>query len=103
MSGLNNEILQGYVKENALNSHSTEMPLKTDSRTRWSSLFNMVERYWDVRVAVDHTLLKIKSTITVTSTEKYILCCNCRTLKPVALTVEVRIAEFLFTIFTYRI
>jgi hypothetical protein len=96
-SSLNNEKLQGYVKSHVQKSSeskskpiSAEKPLKLDSKTRWSSLYLMVQRYWEIRDSIDHTLVDIHSDIYFTSRDKYIYYCLMRTLRPVMLTVEVR-------------
>jgi hypothetical protein len=93
-SAVNNEILQSYVKKQ-FNNPSVEKKLLVDCKTRWSSLFIMLERYYEIRDSVDKTLIDIKSTQRITESEKFLFCCILNVLKPVMLTVKVGFSLFI--------
>jgi hypothetical protein len=82
-----NSILQKYVCA----KHKRELQLMIDSKTRWSSLMKMLDRYLCIQDSVDKALIDIQSEITINRSDKFILNCLVQTLKPVALTVEVYI------------
>jgi hypothetical protein len=97
-SAYNNEKLQGFVQ--SLLHVTKEIPLKHDSPTRWSSMYSMLERYWEIRRPVDHALMVIKTGITLTDQDKYVYWCVLKTLGPVMITVKVQSCRsFVFVLF----
>jgi hypothetical protein len=80
-----NEILQKYV----LAKEKKELHLILDCKTRWSSLLDMVQRYWLIRDCVEKALIDVQAEVEIDRAEKYILHCILTTLKPVAEVVEV--------------
>lgn len=59
-SPLKNEALQAYVKID----HSTELTLILDSKTRWNSLANMLERFYKLRNCVQKAIVDLKPDLT---------------------------------------
>ena len=91
-SAYNNEKLQNFVKSILLSK--TDLPLKIDCPTRWNSLFFMMDRFWQIRDCIDHTLMLVPNTnVEITEKDKFIYWNVLRTLEPVLVTVEV---TFLF-------
>jgi hypothetical protein len=81
----NNNKLQSHV----IQAFGKEKKLFVDSRTRWSSMYEMTSRYWELKSCVDQTLKEVKSDIKISLSDKYIYSCILKTLKPVMLTVKV--------------
>ena len=82
--GNKNETLQVYVRQ--IND-GNELQLKLDCRTRWSSLYDMLERYWRIRSCVHKALIDIKSDFHMSSVQTYIISCLLKALEPVHTTV----------------
>ena len=96
-SSLNNEKLQSYVisRCNERTETPIEKPLKLDCKTRWSSLYIMISRYWEIKDSVQHTLLDINSDIIITNRDKYIYFCILNTLRPVMMAVKVLLKKYI--------
>ena len=83
----NDDFLQKYVRD----EFGKELPLMLDTKTRWSSLFLMLERFHLVRNAVRKALidLKLQSPITLTEDDFLQIDNIVHCLEVVKLTVEV--------------
>jgi len=80
-----NDILQKYILED----HGKELKLLLDCRTRWSSLFTMLERFNFVSISIQKCLIDLKSHLSFTNKELSIIVDIISALEPVKLTVEV--------------
>lgn len=80
-----NDILQKYILED----HGKELKLLLDCRTRWSSLFTMLERFNLVKYSIQKCLIDLKSPFSFTDEELQSIIDNISALQPVKLTVEV--------------
>lgn len=80
----NDEILQKYVVE----EFKEELPLILDCKTRWSSLFQMVERFYKLRNCVLKALIDVKSKVTFADEEMETVRTLMEILHPVKLAVE---------------
>lgn len=84
----NDDVLQKYVK---MEFGGKELNLVLDSRTRWSSLINMFERFYELRTCVQKSLIDLKldsSNYMFTENEFKILEEIIAVLLPVKLAVE---------------
>ena len=87
-SAYNNEKLQNFIKSILLSE--TDLPLKIDCTTRWNSLFFMIDRFWQIRNCINHTLMIVPNTnVQITEKDNFIYWNILRTLEPVLVTVEV--------------
>ena len=83
-SPLKNEILQTYVKE----KHPNGLQLILDSRTRWSTLLNMLERIVKLRIPVHKALLDLNIDIKLNNEEFQQINNIVQALYPIKLAVE---------------
>lgn len=64
-SPLKNEVLQSYViADSSIDSKGKGLCLILDSKTRWNSLANMMNRFYKLRNCVQKSLLDLKPSIT---------------------------------------
>jgi len=80
----NDGILQNYVKQ----EFSTELNLILDCKTRWNSLFNMLERFNKLKGCVQKALIDAKEKIHFTNAEFDLISNIISALTPIKITVE---------------
>lgn len=78
-----NDLLQKYVKE----EHGKEMKLQLDCKTRWSSLFSMVQRFCLLKNCIKKALIDLNLEFLVEN-EYQVIKHLTEILEPVKLTVE---------------
>lgn len=83
-SALKNEVLQKYVKTD----FKRERQLKLDTKTRWNSLANMLERFHELRNCIEKALVDIDPDLRLEQRELKTISDIVETLKPVQLAVE---------------
>ena len=82
------EKLQKYVHEK-YGSASVELQLLIDCKTRWSSLYFMLERFTKISDCVEKTLIDFGSSITISPFDKTVLASVAKALEPIMMTVKV--------------
>ncbi|OXA54474.1 hypothetical protein Fcan01_11805 [Folsomia candida] len=80
----NDEVLQKHT----LVDIGKELQLQLDSRTRWSSLFDMIKRFVTLKVSILKSLIDIDSEMSFSEQEWATLSSLASVLEPVKLTVE---------------
>lgn len=80
----NDDVLQKYVKA----EHGTELSLTLDCKTRWSSMFTMLERFLKLQGPIRKSLIDLKSTIVFSELEFTQIENLVRALETVKLTVD---------------
>lgn len=80
----NDDILQKHVKE----EFGKELSLILDSKTRWNSLLNMLERFSTIQNCVRKSLIDLKLNITFTDNELTLLSNTILALQPIKIAVE---------------
>lgn len=80
----NDDILQKYIKA----EFGREKSLLIDIKTRWNSLYVMLERFFEVKNAVLKSLIDIKSPLSFNEEEMDLIKNLLSTLEPVKLAVE---------------
>lgn len=80
----NDDVLQPYVKK----EFGREISLSLDCKTRWSSMFTMLETFSKVIVCVQKSLLDLRSDIVFSDQEVILLQNAINALLPIKLTVE---------------
>ena len=83
-SPLKNEVLQKHVKED----HGKELQLLLDSKTRWSSLMPMLERFNLLKSSIKKAIIDIKADTFLNDSEWNIISTVSRNLKPIKLAVD---------------
>ena len=83
-SPLKNEVLQKHVKED----HGKELQLLLDSKTRWSSLMSMLERFNLLKSSIKKAIIDIKADTFLNDSEWNIISTVSRNLKPIKLAVD---------------
>lgn len=81
----NDVILQKYVQE----QHGKRLELIIDCKTRWNSLLNMLERFYNVRLCISKALIDLESEIRFTEEEWSTINDLKISLEPIKLGVEV--------------
>lgn len=82
----NDVFLQKYVKEQE--GPKKELALILDCRTRWNSLLNMLERFYNLKNCIDKALIDIESEIKFSDNEWFIIKDLIANLQPFKLGVE---------------
>ena len=82
------EKLQKYVQEKYGNV-SVELQLLIDCKTRWSSLYFMLERFTKISDCVEKTLIDFGSHISISPFDKTVLASVAKALEPIMMTVKV--------------
>lgn len=82
--GNKNDKLQEYVRQA---NNGNELQLKLDCKTRWSSLYDMLLRYWRIRDCIEKALIDVKSDFRISSVQNYVISCLLKALEPVHTTV----------------
>ena len=85
-AGYKNDKLQEYVRQ--IND-GHELQLILDCRTRWSSLYDMLQRYWRIRGCVVKALIDVDSDFRITDSQNFIISCLLKSLEPVHTVVAV--------------
>jgi hypothetical protein len=80
----NDDVLQHYVKA----EHGTPLSLMLDCKTRWSSMFAMLERFLTLQGPIRKALIDLKSTIVLSELEFTQIENLVRALETVKLTVD---------------
>jgi len=80
----NDDVLQKYVKA----EHDTELSVILDCKTRWSSLFSMLERFLKLQGPIRKALIDLKSSIVFSDIEFTQIENVVRALETVKLTVD---------------
>ena len=83
-SPLKNEVLQNHVKED----HGKELQLLLDSKTRWSSLMSMLERFNLLKSSIKKAIIDIKADTFLNDSEWNIISTDSRNLKSIKLAVD---------------
>jgi hypothetical protein len=83
-SPLKNDKLQEHVKMSGMNEKS----LILDSKTRWSSLYEMCERFTNLKIAIQKTLIDLNLEIKFTENDFKLIEEISKCLKPVKMMVE---------------
>lgn len=83
-SALKNEILQRYV----VLDFKRERQLLLDMKTRWNSLSNMLERFYELKSCIEKALVDIDPDLRPTQEEFKLILDIGKALKPVQLAVE---------------
>jgi len=83
-SPLKNEVLQKYVKQD----HKKELQLVLDSKTRWSSMLSMLERFNILKTSLKKALIDVKADIILYESEWDAVSRISKNLMPVKLAVD---------------
>lgn len=80
----NDDVLQKYIRE----KFGKEMQLLIDVKTRWNSLYFMLDRFHNVKNSISKSLIDLKSSILFKDEEWALINILVTTLEPLRLGVE---------------